>query len=115
MRVALLVEITGVDGSGKSTLIGHLRRFLNNQGSSWACERTFRDRSRRFLEQIALDMGYRRADEIFNTDLLAFSSAIGLVEDVLRTFYYCRSGGAAQITLSITTTRVALLMRLPKE
>ena len=78
-------NMTCVDGSGKSTLIGHLRRFLNNQGSSWAYERTFRDRSRRFLEQIALDMGYRRADEIFNTDLLAFSLAIGLVEDVLRT------------------------------
>ena len=95
--MALLVEITGVDGSGKSTLIGLLRKRLNDQQSAWAYERTFRDRSRRFLEQIALDSGHRRADEIFDADLLAFSSAIGLVEEAQRAFYYCRSNGGAQI------------------
>lgn len=95
--MALLVEITGVDGSGKSTLIGLLRKRLNDQPSAWAYERTFRDRSRRFLEQIAADSGHHRADEIFDADLLAFSSAIGLVDEALRAFYFCRSNGAAQI------------------
>jgi thymidylate kinase len=95
--MALLIEIAGVDGAGKTTLIGLLRKAINADGSLWAYERTFRDRHRRFLEQIAIDAGCRRAPEIFAPDVLAVTSALGLVDEALRAFYYCRSNEDGQV------------------
>ncbi|HCT78068.1 MAG TPA: hypothetical protein DGG94_20200 [Micromonosporaceae bacterium] len=49
----MLVEVCGVDGSGKSTLIDTLRRTMNGTGAR-AYERVVRSESRNLLESVAM-------------------------------------------------------------
>ncbi|SFL00038.1 AAA family ATPase [Brevibacillus centrosporus] len=86
----MLVEITGIDGSGKTTLIHRLRKELNEHSHIWAYERNFKNRSKRFLESIALNKGFDRCEKLFKPELVEFANALELVEEVNRNFYYLR-------------------------
>jgi thymidylate kinase len=84
----LIIEITGIDGSGKSTLISKLRKNLNAESLIWAYERNFKNRGKRLLEHIALMKGKNRPEEIFKSDLIEFHNALEMVEEVNKNFFY---------------------------
>lgn len=84
----MLIEITGIDGSGKTTLMNRLRRSLNEEAGIWAYERNFKNRGKRFLESIALNNGVDRCEKFFKPELIEFSNALELVDEVNRHFYY---------------------------
>ncbi|MEX2104279.1 MAG: hypothetical protein WD907_02975 [Bacilli bacterium] len=84
----MLVEITGIDGSGKSTLIAKLRKHFNSIPLTWAYERSFKNRGKRFLEHIALQQGKSRPEEIFDPALIEFHNALEMVEEINKHFYY---------------------------
>jgi len=76
----MLIEVTGTDGSGKMTLIHRLRRRLNESKYGWAYERTFQSDQLRILEQIALDTGARRPNEIFGNDAVELVRTLELLQ-----------------------------------
>ena len=84
----MIVEICGIDGSGKSTLVDALRRSINNAGTHWAYERVFRFRSKRFLEHIASKDKRRRAEDIFDPTCVELVQAIDLVDEASRHFFF---------------------------
>lgn len=53
----MLIEVCGVDGSGKSTLVDGVRRRLRETGSAHAYERTLRSESRNLLEAVCAEEG----------------------------------------------------------
>jgi nicotinamide riboside kinase len=53
----MIVEICGIDGSGKSTLIDNLRGRIHADSPCWAYERVFRFRTKRFMDWIAQSEG----------------------------------------------------------
>lgn len=86
----MLIEIAGIDGSGKTTLINRLRRQINGESLQWAYERNFKNRGKRLLEQIALSKGFDRCEEVFDPNHVEFANALEMVEEVHRHFYYLR-------------------------
>ncbi|MCG9635031.1 hypothetical protein L1D12_06870 [Vibrio parahaemolyticus] len=53
----MIIEVSGVDGSGKSTVIGALRKQINKNEKYWAYERSFKSESVRWLESISMQLG----------------------------------------------------------
>jgi thymidylate kinase len=75
----MIVEIAGVDGSGKSTVINHLIRAYSGCSGRWAYERTLRADSSKFLELIALRSGCLDAEELFDPKCVEFAAALEMV------------------------------------
>jgi thymidylate kinase len=76
----MIVEITGVDGSGKSTVIDQLIRIYNARPGQWAYERTLRADSGKFLELVALRRGCLHAEEVFDPRCVEFAVALEMVD-----------------------------------
>ncbi len=85
----MLIEVSGIDGSGKSTLIRRLRHRLNRDGDLVAYERVLRDRGRLVLEDIARQEG-KRSDEIFDAFSVELVSALERLDEANRHFGYLR-------------------------
>lgn len=98
----MLIEICGVDGSGKSTLIDGTRRRLRESSFGPAYERVLRSESRNLLEAVCLEEG----DQVFEArdyelavliDALAQAHALdhyrgSTVSHVFITGYRCALG-----------------------
>ena len=94
----MLVEISGIDGSGKSTLIRALKGQIDMRPAFWCYERNFRNRARRFLESIAMARRLERADDLFPSEALALVDAVDLVDEAVRTLHF-DSSSSRQIYL----------------
>ena len=84
----MIVEICGIDGSGKSTLIDSLRSRIHNESQCWAYERVFRFRTKRFMDWIAQSEGGATAKSLFPSETIQLAQAFDLVEDAVREFHY---------------------------
>ncbi|ODP26035.1 hypothetical protein PTI45_04621 [Paenibacillus nuruki] len=84
----MLIEISGIDGSGKTTIIDQLRNHFNASPLTWAYERNFKNRGKRLLEHISLLHGKDRAEELFDPNLIEFHNALELTEEAHKNFYY---------------------------
>ncbi|MDA1763990.1 hypothetical protein PDK32_27540 [Bacillus cereus] len=83
-----IIEICGIDGSGKTTLIHKLRRKINDATQFVAYERNFKNKGKRLLEHIAQSNGHKRAEEYFNVENIEFSNAVDMVQEVNSSFYF---------------------------
>jgi thymidylate kinase len=72
----MIIEIAGVDGSGKTTLIHSLRRKINEEENRWAYERSFKSNQLRTLEQIAQREGKSRPHDAFPQEMVEFCRAL---------------------------------------
>ncbi len=84
----MIVEICGIDGSGKSTLIDNLRGRIHTESPCWAYERVFRFRTKRFMDWIAQSEGEATARSLFPNDTVQLAQAFDLVEEAVREFHY---------------------------
>ena len=84
----VIVEICGIDGSGKSTLIGNLRGRIHAESPCWAYERVFRFRTKRLMDWIAQSEGEDTARSLFPVDTVQLAQAFDLVEEAVREFHY---------------------------
>jgi thymidylate kinase len=84
----VIVEICGIDGSGKSTLIDNLRSRIHAKSSCWAYERVFRFRTKRLMDAIAQSEGGAIAKSMFPSDTIQLAQAFDLVEEAVREFHY---------------------------
>lgn len=76
----MIIEIVGVDGSGKTTLAQSLRRALNDQGDSYSYERPFQSDGVRLLEAVASDDGQRRRPgAVYKDEVIEYVRAVELV------------------------------------
>jgi thymidylate kinase len=124
----MLIEITGIDGSGKSTQIDHLMRWFSEQGIS-SYHRIIRPVSRRVLGGIASEKGFKSWDEIYNVESVELTTALELYQlvystitpinidkQVIITDTYIRNYLASAITrdLSIVNKILPIYQRIPK-
>lgn len=120
----MLIEICGVDGSGKSTLIDGARRRLRDSGFGAAYERVLRSESRNLLEAVCLEEG----DQVFEArdyelavliDALAQAHALdhyrgSTVSHVFVTGYRCALGARLEERGFATSVGLnKLVARLP--
>ena len=84
----MIIEICGIDGSGKSTLIDNLRNRIHSESPCWAYERVFRFRTKRFMDWIAQSEGEATAKSLFSVDTVQLAQVFDLVEDAVREFHY---------------------------
>ncbi len=76
----MLIEITGIDGSGKTTAIQTLRRKINEETTSWAYERSLRSNGIRLLESIAQENGHSRPYEFYSHEETELARLLELVQ-----------------------------------
>lgn len=75
----MIVEFVGVDGSGKTTAIQALRRFINERGKAFAYERSFQSNMVRLLERAASVNGRARPDTSFSKESIETARTLDLV------------------------------------
>ena len=75
----MIFEFAGVDGSGKSTLIGAVRRRINEAGSAFAYERSFQSEGVRLLEAVASAEGRKRPVGVFGREIVEHVRCVDLV------------------------------------
>jgi thymidylate kinase len=75
----MLVEIAGIDGSGKTTLIHAARKQINELGKAFAYERSFQSEGVRLLEAMASENGRRRPYEAFGRSTVEVVRTVDLV------------------------------------
>lgn len=75
----MIFEFAGVDGSGKSTLIGAVRRSINEGGLAYAYERSFQSEGVRLLEAVASAQARRRPVAAFSRDIVEHVRCVDLV------------------------------------
>lgn len=73
-----LVELSGIDGSGKSTVIEHLQRCINDSGGSvW--ERSLRSQSKRILAAVARSRGEAHWSAVYGANEVELAHAFEMV------------------------------------
>lgn len=87
----MLIEICGIDGSGKSTVINHLKKYFDSQTDYWAYERSFKNNGKRILENIAMKHGHKRAEDYYLHDSIEISNALELVQNINASLSYLDS------------------------
>jgi thymidylate kinase len=75
----MIFEFAGVDGSGKSTLIGAVRRRINEGGRAFAYERSFQSEGVRLLEAVASAEERKRPVGVFGRDIVEHVRCVDLV------------------------------------
>ncbi|MBY5637699.1 hypothetical protein HFO39_23510 [Rhizobium leguminosarum] len=75
----MIVEFVGVDGSGKTTAIQTLRRYINERGDAFSYERSFQSNMVRLLEAAASIEGRARPDSCFSKDSIETARTLDLV------------------------------------
>lgn len=75
----MIIEVSGVDGSGKTTLIHSLRRLINEGGTAYAYERSFQSEGVRLLEAAASASERARPVGTFSREVVEHVRTIDLV------------------------------------
>jgi len=77
----MLIEVSGIDGSGKSTCVDHLSRWAHEAGV--ACyQRPVRSTYRRILGGIAASRGLRSWRELFDQECVQLATALEVLQYV---------------------------------
>jgi len=88
----MIIEVVGVDGSGKTTLIHGLRKAINEGGKAWAYERSYQSENVRMLEAAASVKGVRaRPRAAFSGDVIETARTLELVSKSFQLALYKRS------------------------
>lgn len=77
----MLIEVAGIDGSGKSTLVAHLQGFLSVNGVQ-CVERVIRSTHKRVLLDIARDRGCDHWREVFDVSSVELAHALEMTAAV---------------------------------
>ncbi|MCR6476511.1 hypothetical protein NU688_10120 [Variovorax sp. ZS18.2.2] len=75
----MLIEVAGIDGSGKTTLIHAARKRINELGQAYAYERPFQSEGVRLLEAAASRAGRCRPYKVFGHSTVEAVRAVDLV------------------------------------
>ncbi|MCD0495528.1 hypothetical protein LP085_01565 [Achromobacter sp. MY14] len=77
----MLIEVAGIDGCGKTTLIHGLRRLINESGLAFAYERPFQSDGVRLLEAAASEQLSVRSRPVrfFSKEIVEYVRAVELV------------------------------------
>lgn len=103
----MLIEIVGIDGSGKTTAVQAVRRRLNEAGDAFAYERSFQSQGVRLLELAASRDTRRRPEAVFHraaieavrtTELINWSSILSPFVNARRQVYFCDGYIVEQLT-----------------
>ena len=77
----MLIELSGIDGAGKSTQMERLQRHANERGIE--CHiRTLKSTSRRILARIGATRGAREWRDLFDPALVELATALDLYQQV---------------------------------
>jgi thymidylate kinase len=80
----MIIEFSGVDGSGKSTLMDHLRGFLNARGVP-CIERQLRSTYKRILADIARNEGHGHWSSLYPVEEVELAHAMEMLTTVMST------------------------------
>jgi len=97
----MLIEVSGIDGSGKSTALHRLLSFLSARDIECQ-ELVLRSTGKLFLDDIARDAGLRSWREMFSADEVETSQAIEMLGQV-----HAILGPLAQNHVLVTDTYIA--------
>lgn len=75
----MIIEIIGIDGSGKTTLIHGARNHINLEGKAFAYERPFQSENVRILEAVASKQIRQRPYKVFNRDIIEIARSLELI------------------------------------
>lgn len=79
MTDAAIIELSGIDGSGKTTLIERIMRELNGSGVP-TFERSLRSTYKRVLADIATEHGVAHWKEIYRPDQVELAHALEMLQ-----------------------------------
>lgn len=93
----MIIEFSGIDGSGKTTQIHKLMRWVNDSGIP-CYERILRSTNRRVLAGIAVEKGLRSWHELFDPNAVELSTALEMLQLVHSTILPANFTGQFFIT-----------------
>lgn len=106
----MLIEVVGVDGSGKTTLIQGLRRQINESGVAFAYERSFQSRGLRLLEAAASTQARKRPGALYDKAAVELVRTVELVEWSLQLRPFVSTGFQIVFCDSYITEQTARLI-----
>jgi thymidylate kinase len=98
----MIIELSGIDGSGKTTQLNKIMRWANESGVP-CYERVMRSTVRRILSGIAAEQGKDSWQELFEADAVELATAVEILQTVYATILPLNYPG--QIIISDTYVR----------
>ena len=93
----MIIEFSGIDGSGKTTQIHKLMRWLNESGVP-CYERILRSTSRRIVGGIAAEKGLQSWHELFDSNGIELATALEMLQLTYSTILPANFSGQCLIT-----------------